>query len=77
MKNSLLFDRRSRASIIASDKVQPLRYEGKDMDRWTLAALFLIAVSADPAESQPLLDDAKAFNPYSETAIAITGPHSF
>jgi len=61
-------------AFIASDKVQPLRYEGKDMDRWTLAALFLIAVSADPAESQPLLDDAKAFNPYSETAIAITGP---
>ena len=44
------------------------------MYRWAFMTLVLIGISGTPAKSQPLIEDAKAFNPYSETAIAITGP---
>ena len=44
------------------------------MGRWMLVALLLIGVAGAPAASQPVLEEAQAFNPYSETAIAITGP---
>ncbi len=44
------------------------------MARWTYLALLLIGAIGDPATSQPVLADAKALRPYSETAVAITGP---
>ena len=44
------------------------------MCRSLLAPLVLIGVLGGPASSQPLLEEPKAFNPYSETAMAITGP---
>jgi hypothetical protein len=44
------------------------------MARWTYLALLLIGAIGDPAASQTVLADAKAFNPHSETAVAITGP---
>ena len=44
------------------------------MSRSLLAPLVLIGVLVGPASSQPLLEEPMAFNPYSETAMAITGP---
>ena len=44
------------------------------MYRSLLAPLVLIEILAGPASSQPLLEKPMAFNPYSETAMAITGP---
>ena len=44
------------------------------MYRSLLASLVLIGVLGGPAFSQPLLEEPRAFNPYSETAMAITGP---
>ena len=44
------------------------------MYRSLLAPLVLIGILGGPASSQPLLEEPKAFNPYSETAMAITGP---
>ncbi|NDR55316.1 hypothetical protein [Aliiruegeria sabulilitoris] len=44
------------------------------MGRWILVAFFLTGVAGAPAASQSVLEEAQAFNPYSETAIAITGP---
>ena len=44
------------------------------MYRSLLAPLVLIGVLVGPASSQPLLEEPMAFNPYSETAMAITGP---
>lgn len=44
------------------------------MYRSLLAPLVLIEMLAGPASSQPLLEKPMAFNPYSETAMAITGP---
>ena len=44
------------------------------MYRWAFMTLLLIGNSGASAKSQPLIEGGKAFNPYSETAIAITGP---
>lgn len=33
-----------------------------------------LGILGGPASSQPLLEESQAFNPYSETAMAITGP---
>ena len=44
------------------------------MYRLMLMSSILIGISGIPAYSQPLEEDGKAFNPYSETALAITGP---
>lgn len=44
------------------------------MHQSLLAPLIFIGVLGGPASSQPHLEEPKAFNPYSETAMAITGP---
>lgn len=44
------------------------------MYRLVLMSSILIGILGIPANSQPLEEDGKAFNPYSETALAITGP---
>ena len=44
------------------------------MYRLVLMSSILIGILGISANSQPLEEDGKAFNPYSETALAITGP---
>jgi hypothetical protein len=44
------------------------------MCRSILMLLMTIGILGGPASSQPLYEDSKAFNPSSETAMAITGP---
>ena len=44
------------------------------MCRSTLILPMAIAILGGPASSQPLFEESKAFNPSSETAMAITGP---
>ncbi|WP_299356170.1 hypothetical protein [uncultured Shimia sp.] len=44
------------------------------MNRWALMTCILMGISGNPAVSQPLEEEPRAFNPYSETALAITGP---
>ena len=44
------------------------------MCRSTLILPMAIAIMGCPASSQPLFEESKAFNPSSETAMAITGP---
>jgi hypothetical protein len=44
------------------------------MNRWALVAFILMGISGNPAVAQPLEEEPRAFNPYSETALAITGP---
>ena len=46
----------------------------KDMYRLVLMSSILIGILGIRANSQPLEEDGKAFTPYSETALAITGP---
>ncbi|SPJ28236.1 hypothetical protein [Falsiruegeria mediterranea] len=44
------------------------------MRRSILTLLMAMGILGGPASSQPLLEESEAFNPYSETAMAITGP---
>ena len=44
------------------------------MNRWALMTFILMGISGNLAVSQPLVEEPRAFNPYSETALAITGP---
>ena len=53
---------------------KPIRTLENQMCRSTLILPLAIAILGGPASSQPLLEEAKAFNPSSETAMAITGP---
>ena len=44
------------------------------MRRSILLLPLAMGILGGPASSQPLFEDSKAFNPSSETAVAITGP---
>ncbi len=44
------------------------------MRRSILMPIIAMGILGGPASTQPILEDAKAYNPYSETATAITGP---
>ena len=44
------------------------------MCRSILVPLVATGIFVGPALSQPLFEESKAFNPFSETAMAITGP---
>ena len=44
------------------------------MGRWASLISFSSLFLSGPAASQAILDDMKALSPYSETAIAVTGP---
>lgn len=44
------------------------------MVRSILSPLVTTGLLGGPASSQPLFDESKAYNPYSETAMAIAGP---
>lgn len=44
------------------------------MFRSFLLLLVPVLLASAPASSQPLLEEAKAFNPFSETSMAVTGP---
>ena len=44
------------------------------MFRSILLPIVAIGLLGAPTSSQPLFDESKAYNPYSETAMAITGP---
>ena len=44
------------------------------MRRSILMPIIAMGILGGPASTQPILEDAKAYNPSSETAMAITGP---
>ncbi len=54
--------------------VRPLRTMEIQMRRSILMLSMAMGILGGPASSQPLFEDSKAFNPSSETALAITGP---
>ncbi|MBY6084108.1 hypothetical protein [Ruegeria arenilitoris] len=54
--------------------VSPLRTMENQMRRSNLMLQITMGVMGGAASSQPLFEDSKAFNPSSETAMAITGP---
>ena len=54
--------------------VRPPRTMENQMLRSILMLPMAMVISGSPAASQPLFEDSKAFNPSSETAMAITGP---
>jgi hypothetical protein len=57
-----------------SKVVKPHRIMEKQMCRSILVPLIALGILGGPALFQPLSEESKAFNPYSETAMAITGP---
>lgn len=53
---------------------QPVRIAKPDICQRALIPFFLIWAAVGSAAAQPTVVDSAAFNPYSETAMAITGP---